>query len=234
MKAILAPISVVLFSLMARADDKPLLAVPGKVVYENTFAGGPDPKWRAAKGTWDSADKALSGAEKPSDNHGAVTRLMQKMQDFIIEYEVKLDGAKATSLSINDAREHVARIIVAPEMVAVQKDDHDHDGPDKAQVFARMPAKITPGTWHKVRMELVGDTMLGRVDDLVAFGSSDLFKTEKGNFGFTVAGQTASFRNLKVWEATKNPDWDSVKASLPKPATLAAQPTGKGGAKKKK
>ena len=76
--------------------------------------------------------------------------------------------------------------------------------------------------------------MLGKVDDHVAFGSNDLFKTEKANFGFTVSGQTASFRNLKVWDATKNPEWDSVKSSLPKPATIAAQPPAKGGAKGKK
>ena len=221
-------------ALTARAADKPLLAVPGKLLYENTFASGADRAWHAAKGAWDSADSALRGAEKPEDNHGAVTRTQLKMQDFIIEYEVKLEGAKTTSLSINDAKEHVARIIIAPTMVAVQKDDHDHDGPDKAVVFARMPAKISPGTWHKVRMELVGDTMLGKVDDLVAFGSNDLFKTEKANFGFTVSGQTASFRNLKVWDATKNPEWDSVKSSLPKPATITAQPPAKGGAKGKK
>ena len=228
-------LSALVFSaaFVARADDKPLLAVPGKVLYENTFASGADTKWKTAKGAWTAADGALRGAEKPEDKHPGVTRMALTQQDFIIEYEVKLAGAKQTTLSINDAKEHVARILAGPNFVQVQKDDHDHDGPDKAVVFARMAADIKADSWHKVRMELVGDTMLGKVDDLVAFGSNDLFKNPKGNFGFTVAGQSVEIRNLKVWEATKNPEWDSVKSTLPKPTPAVAAAPGKGAGKKK-
>ena len=215
-----------------RADDKPLLAIPGKVLYENTFSSGLDAKWRAAKGTWDNADGALRGVEKAEDKHPGVVRTQLKMQDFVIQYEFQLlEGAKQTTLSINDAKEHVARILVGPNFVQVQKDDHDHDGPDKAVVFARMAADLKPGTWHKARMELVGDTMLGKVDDLVAFGSNDLFKVEKANFGFTISGQGVEIRNLKVWDATKNPEWDSIKDTLPKPTPAIA--AGKGAPKKK-
>ena len=232
MKRSLLLSALMLSAFAVRAEDKPLLAVPGKLVYENTFASGADAKWKTAKGTWESSGGALRGSEKPEDKHAGVTRTPLDQQDFIIESEFKLEGAKMTTLSVNGKKDHMARILAGPDYVQVQKDDSDHEGPDKPVVFARMAADNKPGSWHKVRMELVGDTMLGKVDDLIAFGSNDLFKNPKGNFGFTVGGQSVDVRNLKVWSATKNPEWDSIKGTLPK-ATPAVAATGKGAKKKK-
>jgi hypothetical protein len=175
------------------------------------------------------------GSEKPEDKHGAVTRMNTKLKDFVIEYEFKFEGAKSTSLSINAVKDHMARIAITPNMVSIQRDDNDHDGPDKAVVFARIPADFQPGTWHKVRLEMVGDTMLGKVDDHVAWGSNDLFKQDRVSPGFTVGGQSVDFRNLTIREATLNPEWEKVKATLPAPGSqLAAAPARKGAAKPKK
>lgn len=219
------------------AADKPLLAIPGKVIYENKLDTAPGAPWKAAKGKWEAVDGVWRGSEVAEDKHGAVTRLPNKLPDFIVEYEFKFEGAKSTSLSINAVKDHMARISITPKSVTIQRDDNDHEGPDKAVIFARFPAELSPGTWHKVRMEMVGDTMVGKVDELVAWGSSDLFKQERAAPGFTVGGQSVDFRNLKITEATLNPEWESVKATLPKPGEKvaplapAAQP-GKG--KKKK
>ncbi len=223
-----------LLSLPALAETAPLLAIPGKVIYESKLDGGLAAPWKAAKGKWEAADGALRGAEKPEDKHGAVARLPNKLQDFIVEYEVKLEGAKSTTLSINAIKDHMARIMITPTTVTMRRDDNDHEGPDKAVSFGSFKADLKPGTWHKVRMEMVGDTMLGQVDDIIACGSDALFTKEKMSPGFTVAGQSAEFRNIKITEATLNPAWESVKATLPKgepsPAPRAA---GKKGAKKK-
>ena len=108
--------------------------------------------------------------------------------------------------------------------------------PDKAVIFARFATELKPGEWHKVRMEMVGDTMLGKVDDLTAWGSSDLFKQARMVPGFTVGGQSVDFRNLSIHEATLNPEWEAVKATLPKPGEKMAPvtpPAGKGKGKKK-
>jgi hypothetical protein len=218
-------------ALAAHAADKPLLAVPGKVIYESKLDSAPAAPWKSAKGKWELADGVLRGSEKPEDMHGAVTRLPNKLPDFVIEYEFKFEGARSTSLSVNAVKDHMARISITPKSVTIQRDDNDHEGPDKAVVFARFPADLSPGTWQKVRMEMVGDTMLGKVDDLTAWGSSDLFKQDRMAPGFTVAGQSVDFRNLKIMEATLNPEWESVKATLPKPGdkvTLAPASPGKG------
>ncbi len=223
-------------SLSVSAADKPLLAVPGKIIYESKLDTPPGAPWKAAKGKWELVDGALRGSEIPEDKHGAVTRLPNKLPDFIIEYEFKFEGGRATSLSINAAKDHMARIMVTPNLVTIQKDDNDHDGPDKAVVFARFANPLAPG-WHKVRMEMVGDTMLGQVDDLTAWGSNDLFKQDRMVPGFTVGGQSVDFRNLSIHEATLNPEWEAVKATLPKPGEKMAPvgpAGGKGAAKGKK
>jgi hypothetical protein len=129
----------------------------------------------------------------------------------------------------------MARIMITPKSVTVQRDDSDHEGPDKAVIFARFPAELSDG-WHKVRIEMVGDKMLGKVDDLVAWGADELFLKEKASPGFTVGGQSMEFRNFTMHEATLNPAWEDVKTTLPKPGEKvapAATPKGKGAAKKK-
>ncbi len=222
---------------LAAAADKPMLAIPGEVIYESKLDAAPGAPWKAAKGQWELKEGVLRGSELAADKHGAVTRLPNKLSDFVVEYEFKFEGARTTSLSINAAKDHMARINIMPKFVTIQRDDNDHEGPDKAVIFARFPADLAPGTWHKVRLEMVGDTMLGQVDDLTAWGSSDLFKAEKVSPGFTVGGESVDFRNLTIRAAKLNPEWESVKATLPKPgekvSAAAAAPKGKGAAKGK-
>lgn len=226
----------------ARAEDKPLLAIPGKAIYENNLSDGAGAPWKAAKGKWEAADGVLRGSELEADKHGAVTRLPNKLKDFVIEYEFKFSGARTTSLSINAVKDHMARINITPKSVTIQRDDNDHEGPDKAVVFARFPTELGDG-WHKVRLEMVGDKMLGKVDDLVAWGADALFLTEKASPGFTVGGQSVDFRNFSIHEATLNPEWEKVMSTLPKPGEKvapaaapkgAAKGKGKGKAAKKK
>lgn len=217
-----------------QAEEKALLAIPGKLIYENALSSGLSDPWKAAKGAWDGASGSLRGSEKPEDKHGAVARMPNKLGDFVLEYEFKFEGAKSTSLSINAAKGHLARILITPQFVTIQKDDSDHEGPDKAVVFARFPSDLKPGTWHKVRMEMVGDTMLGKVDDLVAWGSHDSFKQERTSPGLTVAGQSVDFRNLKLTEAALNPAWESLRPTLPAPGSQVAAPAAQGTAGKGK
>lgn len=230
--ALTSAVLVLGFPSVAPAADAPLLAVPGKVLFESKLDTAPAAPWRAVKGGWELKDGVWRGSEKPEDKHGAVNRMNTKLQDFVWEYEFKFEGGKSTSLSINAVKDHMARILITPKTVSIQRDDNDHEGPDKAVVFARFAVDFQPGTWHKVRLEMVGDTMLGKVDDHVAWGSNDLFKQARANPGFTVGGQSVDFRNVTVREATLNPEWDKVKATLPAPGSqMAAAPARQAGAK---
>ena len=152
-----------------------------------------------------------------------MTRHQLTFKDAVIQFDVKLDGAKMTTLSINDAKEHLCRVLINPTGFTVQKDDHDHDGPDVAVPFGRREVKLG-SDWHTVVVEIVGTTMLATIDGANAtFGSHEMIGTEKANFGFTVAGQSALFRNLKIWDATQNKDWEKTKATIP-PAAIPKPP----------
>jgi hypothetical protein len=219
----------------ALADEKPMLAIPGKVLFESSLDTVPGPPWKAAKGKWTIENGVLRGEELAADKHGAVLRMNTMLPDFVIEFEFMLDGARATSLSINAVKDHMSRIAITPRTVTVRRDDNDHDGPDQAITFAVFPAQLEAGVWHKARMEMVGDTMLGKVNDLAAWGSDPLFTQQKANPGLTVGGgegQGVRFRNLRVREATLNPEWEQVRATLPKPGEIMA-PTGAGKGKGK-
>lgn len=224
----------------SQAADTVALAIPGKVIYESKLDTAPGAPWKSAKGKWELASGAMRGTELVADKHGAVTRLPNPLQDFVMEYEFKFEGAKGTSLSINAVKDHMARINISPKSVTIQRDDNDHDGPDQAVVFARFATDLKPSVWHKVRLEMVGDKMYGQVDDLKAWGASDLFKQPKTAPGFTVAGESVDFRNLVLREATLNPNWEATKSSLPKPGeqvaaiNTKANPTAKAKAAAKK
>jgi len=202
-------------TITANAEDTPLLAIPGKIIFESKLDAAPGEPWKAAKGKWELIEGVWRGSEKPEDKHGAVTRLPNKLPDFIIEYEFKFEGAKATSLSINAPKGHMARIAVMTNTVTVLRDDYDKDGPAKAAIFGRFPVIFANSTWHKVRMEMVGDTVLGKVDDLIAWGKDDFLKNERVAPGITVSGQSVDFRNFTIREGTLNPNWDKMKATLP-------------------
>ena len=214
------------FTIAARAaDPETLLAHRGKLLVSEDFAKAIEPVkaekgkpwtagWRLRPGKWEFSDGVMKGTELAADQHGAVARFPLKFQNAVIQYDVRLDGCKMTTLSINDAKEHVCRVLINPTGFTAQKDDHDHEGPDKAQIFGKAATPIANGEWKTVVLEIVGEEMVAHIDGKAIAGSHELVGTEKANLGFTVSGDGASFRNLRVWEATPNPDWAKSKAKL--------------------
>lgn len=182
------------------AEEKPPAAAPEKILYENKFDAAPGAPWKIAKGKWELVDGVWRASELAADSHPGVARLPNTLTDFVIEYEFKFEEAKVTTLSINGPKGHMARVVITPKQVTFQKDDSDHEGPDKAVVFAKLPANFTSGTWHKVRLEMIGDSLRGQVDDLKGEGKHESFKQER-TAGLTVGGEAVEFRNFKITRA---------------------------------
>lgn len=209
-----------LSSLPLHAGEAPatLLAQPDKeLLSDGLTLESKAAEWKIAKGKWVRTAEGIKVEELPTDNHGAAGRLSQKLGDFIIAFDFRLDGAKLISLSINDAKDHIARVLITPATFRVQRDDHDHDGPDKAVVFLNQAEKFTAGSWHHVVLEMVGDTMIATIDGKFSgFGRDELFKTEKANPGLTCAGQSATFRNFSLWSAKPEPKatWKETSAQV--------------------
>jgi hypothetical protein len=213
-----------------------LLAQPGKLLAADALTKDAAPlAWKTAKGKWERGTDGIKAEEVPADMHGAVSRAPLKLENFVAAFEFRLDGAKSISLSINDAKEHVARVLITPGSFKVQKDDHDHDGPDKGVVFLNQAVKFEPGTWHSVVLEMVGDTMVATLDGKTSgFGANDLFKAPKASPGFTVGGQSATFRNFAVWEAKAEPkgDWKETSAKIAEAMKAASAPAAPAARKK--
>lgn len=219
----------VALALVSRAQAEtvtppPLMTVSGDVFLNDSFADALPKAWRAGKGTWVVEGGALRGTEVATDKHQAVVRRTLAFADAIVTFSFRLDRAKQISLSINDAKEHVCRLVINPRGFVVQKDDHDHDGPDKPVVFARVPMTLAPDGWHTAVVELRGGEMLAQIDggEHVGFGGHELLDRPKANLGLTVAGGPAEFRDFKVVAAKPNPAWADTKARLAaKPRTAA-------------
>jgi hypothetical protein len=203
----LVPAFFLLVSLPMVADclaaEKAPSAKAGKLAVSQDFAKAVEPGWRVGKGDWKIVDGAWQGAEIPADMHGAVARYNLEFTDAVIEFDFRLDGAKSISLTINDKKEHVCRLSIRPTGFIVTKDDHDHAGPDERVVLADEKTELKPGAWYHARVEIVGPRMTAQVGDASKpvkpiGGEHELISVKKANLGFTVAGQTASFRNLRV------------------------------------
>ena len=176
------------------ADKGPLLATPGKPLFEDNFARAEmTPKWRVGKGFFSVKDGVVTVAENPEDKHGAYAYVTPGFlyKDIITEFSVKLDGARSCSLMVNDSKYkeshagHILKATVAPDKVNVadwkfgaMKNDIYEKMKDTATTpeekkklhdsikdkSADFQADVDFTKWHTVRVEIVGDEMLVSLD----------------------------------------------------------------------
>jgi hypothetical protein len=193
-----------------------LMIQPGKLLLADDFASIHG-AWKLAKGKWEVAGGKFRGAELTADMHGAVARRDVPMKDVVIQYSFKLDGARKTTLSLNAAKGHICRVLIDSKGFTVQKDDQDgKKGDDKAARLDTVEVELKPGQWHTLVVELRGPDILATLDGkLTVFGSHPAIDKAKANLGFTVAGESASFQNLRVWEsAGVHKNWEATRAKL--------------------
>jgi hypothetical protein len=215
----IALMCAVLSAANSRGDEpmpapKTLMTVPGKLLYSEDFTRPISKDWRLGKGKWEIVYGVLRGSELASDMHGAVIRYPLAFDSIVIQYSFRLDGAKQTTLSINAEKGHISRVLVQPTGLSVKK-DADKKKKDKGIVLGKVDTPISPGAWHTLVVELQGKEILANLDDKhIAYGSHEGIDRKKANFGFTVAGASASFKNLRVWEGRPNPAWETTRAKL--------------------
>jgi hypothetical protein len=200
------------------------LAKCGKLLISEDFAKAPadlvtdkpllkmKSGWRMWSGKWEFVDGAMKGIQLASDGRGAVAACVFPFQDAIFQFEVRLDDCKQVHFRLQDAiPEHICRVIITQEGFTAQKDDHDHKGPDEPFLFGHLSFALPPellkhqvkppGPWKTVLVEIVDSKMSVSIQGLNILGGHPLLKTPKAFFDFVVSGGSASFRNLRVWEA---------------------------------
>ena len=205
-------------------QPKTLLAERGKLIVSDDLKQPLGAGWRVGKGKWEVADGAIRSSELAADAHGAVARYDLKFDDAVIQYSFKLDGAKTTTLSINTTKGHLCRVLITPNGLSIRKDDMDKKGPDKAVVLQENKQPIAAGQWHTLVVEIRGQELLTSLDGQpVALGEHEAIAAMKANFGLTVAGESVSFKSLRVYEALPNPNWPATKTQLQAKLKTAAK-----------
>ena len=195
----------------------PIMTTPGSAFATDTFAAALPKPWYAGKGTWTVEGGVITGLEVPADKHQAVMRRPVVFKDAIIAFSFRLDGARQITLSINAAKGHLCRLIIDPRGFTLRKDDNDKDrGADKAVTFSRISATLAPDAWHHAVVELHGGEMVAQISgsSKVALGAHAMLDQAKANFGFTVAGGPAQFRDISIAAAQPRGEWAETKKKL--------------------
>jgi hypothetical protein len=162
--------------------------------------------WKFFSGKWDFTNGAMRGAMLPTDKRGAQAVCVLPFQDAAFEFEVQLDGARMVQFRIQDDKpEHICRVSITHDGFSVQKDDHDHDGPDTATPLGKAALPIPDGGWKNVKVEIRGEQLSAEIDGRRITGSHSLIAAPKHFFEFIVTGDGASFRNLRVRKAMDAP-----------------------------
>ena len=197
------------------ADATTKMVTIDKAVLEDSLIKGFGDGWKTAKGKWDNVDGSIKGSEVKADMHGAVSRHDANFSDGVVSFNFKLEGAKGISLSLNATKGHICRVAIKSSGFSVVKDSQDKKAGDKAMVLASNDIEIKAGEWHSMVLELHGPNMLATLDGKTTIlGTHPAVEKPKANIGFTVSGESASFRDLKVSSGSLSKNWDKTKDVL--------------------
>lgn len=181
----------------------------------------------ALKGT-QTRDKTIPAADgKPEIKaHAAVHGLEIPTKDSIVECKIRFDGATMIDVEFDDRKftgshyGHLCRAQVRLNGVTVI-DERDggmrndirqmRDDPSKKAEVAKLlagrqvtyPAKLEPGKWYALVVEIAGDEMRVTIDGKPAayLKSSGIAHATKSKIELGVAGKDGWFDDIKVWNA---------------------------------
>jgi len=218
-------------------DPATLMTTRGKLIYGEDFTKDLPPctgstarfasgfaGWRfnveKRGGHWDVVDGTFKGTENAEHKHPATASWGFDFKDAVIQCDVRLndvapDGRKNRyfNLRTTDAKDYVCSIILTESGMRIQKDDNDHAGPDVAVPLGQLKSPIKLGEWQTIVLEILGDEMVGTLNGKSLTGQHSLIASDKKSIMF-VSGTESSVRNLRIWEASPNPDWSKKKEAL--------------------
>lgn len=179
------------------------LGAPGAVVIHDAFdRPAVGDAWTVGKGSWTIEDGALVGREQASDQHAGVCSTGGPFRDSILRFSFQLDGAKQFAVSLNKAKGHLFRVVVAENGLTLTLDKDKSDLDSKPQVLAKAMGVIEPRKWHTLQLEIVGDQVIARTDSgLKVVGKHESLATEKTGYRFVVSGEAVRIDDVVVTAA---------------------------------
>lgn len=191
-----------------------LMLAPGKLLVGEDLNQPFGKEWFGNPGKWEIVDGVTRGSERTEDMHGAVRRRNVQFDRAVVQFQFRLEGAKMTTLSMNAEKGHVCRVKINTDGFSVVR-DADKVKKDKPVILDEAKVKIEPKVWHTMVVEMAGKDMLAKLDGkAIAFGSHDGLTTTKHSVGFTVQGESVSFKNLRVYQGELLMSWEETKTKL--------------------
>ena len=90
----------------------PILAEVGSVIFEDNLSEIRE-GWGMGNGEWKNDEEgALIGKELEADDHAATFRRNLPLENAVIQFSFKLDGARATTFSIDNSTGHLCRLSI--------------------------------------------------------------------------------------------------------------------------
>ena len=185
------------------------------------FNGGPG---TGKGGRWEVVDGTFKGIENPEAHHPATASFGFQFKDAIIQCDVRLndvpeEGRKYRYLQVKatDTNDYVCVVTMSQGGLTGKPFDDARINPATKQRLegkaVRVPASVKLGEWHTVVLEIKGAEAVGTLDGQSVTFNDPLIGADKHSI-MLVAGTEASFRNLRVWEALPNAEWEKNKAAL--------------------
>jgi hypothetical protein len=204
-------------------DAKPLLTKPGRLLFREDFNEVPHERdkksktrggWQSGKGKWEIKDGVLVGAEKLEEHHGAMlTKPRLAFHNAVIQVSFRLDGARAFTLDANS--QAMGRIIAATVTSTSLKLARSLEGGDRMEVLDTVPLNLEAGAWHTLLLEMQGNEVVAGIDGkAVAFGAGERIDVDKTSVQLRVGGESAAFKDLRVFEAMPSDTWDATRVNL--------------------
>jgi hypothetical protein len=194
-----------------RVSTPTFIIVDGVLKGSHTFKGSPAANGRPAR---------------PS--HGAVALVEVGRNNAIVEFKFRFAGATSINAVFDDVAYkeshggHICRVALLPnqirlgddkesmrhEIVDMRKDPRRKAEAEKLIVgrVKTIPAKLEPGRWYRLRLEVVEDEMRAVLDDqpIGYLKSSGIAHPTKSRFHFTVNGGDADFDDFRIWSTERD------------------------------
>lgn len=195
-------------------DPRVWMVKRGELLWEETLEGGAWAKdWNRYKGDYKVESDGLKVAEIASDAHHPAMSRKLGADNVVIQFSFRLDGSPWMGFALDD-KEHVARLILNPDQFKILKMS-GIGGTTKGTDVDAKRLKLDDKAWHTVVWEIQGDEMVATIDDKeMVLGKAPGLTPSRGRCELISGGQSAWYRDIKVWKAESDPQWPQKRAQL--------------------
>ncbi|MGN6366958.1 MAG: family 16 glycoside hydrolase [Phycisphaerae bacterium] len=203
------------------------MALPGKLLFEDHFRPKAPyskqyqevaPGWKVRAGHADFKPTADGVASVWQTGHMPVLQYQGAFSDAVIELDFRFESqpGKWAACRISAANPELNPRAYAASVWANQDNsarplglvlEHDEWKPGAITTVDNVPATFEPGKWYTLRMELMGNNVLTTCNGVSAFGSHELFGLPKTSLSLGTGTAPHELRNLRIYEAIRNPNW---------------------------